>query len=56
MSDSDKPDKRDNDKEKTPENPPEEAVFRPSRWPGLIWAVPIAALAIIAWLGISALL
>lgn len=35
-------------------NPPEEAVFRPSRWPGLIWAVPIAALAIIGWLGISA--
>lgn len=42
------------DKPETPENPPEEAVFRPSRWPGLIWAVPIAALAIIAWLGISA--
>ncbi|EKM98213.1 intermembrane transport protein PqiB [Acidocella sp. MX-AZ02] len=37
------------------ENPPEEAVFKPSRWPGLIWAVPLAAVAIIAWLGISAL-
>ncbi len=34
----------------------EEAVFRPSRWPGLIWAVPIAAFAIIIWLGISTLL
>jgi paraquat-inducible protein B len=37
------------------ENPPEEAIFRPSRWPGLIWAVPIAALAIIGWLGIRAM-
>lgn len=44
------------DVSKTAENPPEQAVFRPSKWPGLIWAVPVAALAIIAWLGISALL
>lgn len=41
---------------KPEENPPEEAVFRPSRWPGLIWAVPIAAVGIIGWLGINALL
>ncbi|HTJ91019.1 MAG TPA: MlaD family protein [Acidocella sp.] len=33
-------------------SPPEEAIFRPSRWPGLIWAVPLAALAIIGWLAI----
>ena len=31
-----------------------EAVFKPSRWPGLIWAVPVAAIGIVAWLGISA--
>lgn len=30
------------------------AEFRPSRWPGLIWAVPIAALVIVGWLGIRA--
>ena len=36
--------------------PLEEAVFRPSRWPGLIWTVPGAALIVIGWLGISALL
>ncbi|GAN81027.1 PqiB family protein [Acidocella aminolytica] len=36
--------------------PLEEAVFRPSRWPGLIWALPVAALIIILWLGIGALL
>lgn len=33
-----------------------QANFQPSRWPGLIWAVPVAALGIVAWLGISALL
>lgn len=42
-----------NNKDDT-DRPPEEAVFRPSRWPGLIWAVPIAAFAILCWLGISA--
>ncbi len=39
-----------------PEKPREEAgqaVFRPSRWPGLIWAVPAAALGIVGWLAIS---
>lgn len=34
--------------------PASEAVFKPSRWPGLIWAVPVAAIGIVAWLGISA--
>lgn len=38
------------------ELPAQEAVFKPSRWPGLIWAVPVAAVAIVAWLGISAAL
>jgi paraquat-inducible protein B len=30
------------------------ASFRPSRWPGLIWAVPLAALGVILWLGLQA--
>ncbi|HEY3757142.1 MAG TPA: MlaD family protein [Opitutaceae bacterium] len=29
------------------------AVFKPSHWPGLIWAVPVAALGIVLWLGLS---
>lgn len=37
-----------------PRDRAEQAVFKPSRWPGLIWAVPIAALGIVAWLAISA--
>ncbi len=32
-----------------------QARFRPSRWPGLVWAVPGAALLIVAWIGIRAL-
>lgn len=31
------------------------AHFRPSRWPSLVWAVPVAALIIVAWIGIKAL-
>lgn len=31
-----------------------QAEFKPSRWPGLIWAVPVAALAIVLWLGLGA--
>jgi paraquat-inducible protein B len=31
-------------------------VFRPSRWPGLIWVVPLTALAIVLWLGVQAYL
>lgn len=31
-----------------------EAAVRRSRWPGWIWAVPIAALAIVGWLGVRA--
>jgi len=27
-----------------------------SRWPGVIWAIPVAALAIVVWLGVRALL
>lgn len=33
-----------------------EAKFKPSRWPGWIWAVPIAAVAIVGWLGIRDIL
>ncbi|MGC8528498.1 MlaD family protein, partial [Acidiphilium sp.] len=32
-----------------------EARFRGTRWPGLIWAVPVAAALIVAWLGVAAL-
>jgi paraquat-inducible protein B len=42
--------------EAKPEDHGETAVFKPSRWPGMIWAVPIAAIAIVAWLGITAFL
>ena len=38
----------------TPPPPPEQAAFRPSKWPGLIWAVPLAAVGIIGWLSLSA--
>lgn len=31
-----------------------EARFRPSRWPGLVWAVPLGALLVVAWIGIRA--
>lgn len=30
------------------------AQFRRTRWPGMIWAVPIAAAIIVGWLGLSA--
>lgn len=30
------------------------ARFRRSRWPGLIWAVPIVAAVVVGWLGLSA--
>ncbi len=33
---------------------PHEAHFRPGRWPGLVWAVPIGALLVVAWIGIRA--
>ncbi len=33
-------------------NPLPTAKIRRSRWPGLIWAVPVAALAIVAWLAL----
>ncbi len=33
-------------------NPLPKAQIRRSRWPGLIWAVPIAALAIVVWLAL----
>lgn len=40
-------------------NPPRirrsRAEVRHSRWPGLIWAVPVATLAVVGWLGIRAL-
>ena len=35
---------------------PKQAVPRKSRWPGWIWAVPIAALGIVIWLGVQALM
>ncbi|HWB96568.1 MAG TPA: MlaD family protein, partial [Bryobacteraceae bacterium] len=37
-----------------PEPHPPPAVFKPSRWPGLIWAVPAAALGLVAWLAVHA--
>ena len=40
----------------TPPAPPARAQHRQSRWPGWIWAVPIAAVAIVGWLGIRSLL
>lgn len=33
---------------------PPRARFRGTRWPGLIWAVPVAAAAIVIWLGLEA--
>ncbi len=33
-----------------------QAEFRPSRWPGWIWAVPAGALLIVGWLGLRYLL
>ena len=41
-------------KETTAEAP--QARFKPSRWPGWIWAVPISALALVGWLGLRDLL
>jgi paraquat-inducible protein B len=41
---------RDQRQDQEQDNPPE-AVEHHSRWPGWIWAVPIAALAIVAYLG-----
>jgi paraquat-inducible protein B len=35
----------------TAEYPPT-AIEQQSRWPGWIWAIPVAALAIVAWLGV----
>jgi paraquat-inducible protein B len=37
-----------------PEHVPQ-AVVKQSRWPGWIWAVPIAALAVVAWLGVRSI-
>ncbi|MBN2679390.1 MlaD family protein [Acidithiobacillus montserratensis] len=34
-------------------NPLPKSQIRRSRWPGLIWAVPVAALAIVAWLALK---
>lgn len=49
------------DRPETPDNPenkpqPLHARFRGTRWPGLIWAVPVAAAAIVLWLGLEAAL
>lgn len=40
----------------TDQQDPVIARFRKARWPGLIWAVPIIALIIVGWLGVSAYL
>lgn len=37
-----------------PAHEPLHARFRGTRWPGLIWAVPVAAALIVGWLGIDA--
>ncbi|SIQ38787.1 MULTISPECIES: PqiB family protein [Acidiphilium] len=41
------------DKPDKPEPP--NARFRSTRWPGLIWAVPVAAAGIVIWLGLEAI-
>ncbi|MDD2859606.1 MAG: MlaD family protein [Acidiphilium sp.] len=38
--------------DKSPEPP--KARFRGTRWPGMIWAVPVAAAGIVIWLGLEA--
>jgi paraquat-inducible protein B len=41
------------DRTKTSENPPERtpvAQTRRNRWPGWIWAIPLAVVAIVVWL------
>lgn len=38
----------------TDQEDPVVARFRRARWPGLIWAVPVAAAIIVGWMGISA--
>ncbi len=35
---------------------PPRARFRGSRWPGLIWAVPVAAAGIVLWLGLETII
>lgn len=45
---------KDSGLKKTPPEQSPQAVFKPSRWPGLIWAVPVAAIGIVGWLAISA--
>lgn len=40
----------------TEQEDPVLARFRRTRWPGMIWAVPIAAAFIVGWLGLSAYL
>src|SRR6476469_6056766 len=42
--------------EQAPSSDTPEARFHPSWWPGWIWAVPVAALAIVGWLGIRDIL
>ena len=32
-----------------------EAVERRGRWPGVVWAIPLAALLVVAYLGIQAI-
>lgn len=39
-----------------PEHAQKPASFQKSRWPGLIWAVPVAALGIVGWLALQAIL
>lgn len=38
------------------DQPQRSATFKRSRWPGLIWAAPLAALLIVLWLGLKAYL
>ena len=45
-----------NSEEQASSSDPPQAHFRPSRWPGWIWAVPVAAVAIVGWLGIRDIL
>ena len=48
-------DARLSDAEDRPQDAPLQATRKRTLWPGLVWAVPLAALLIVAWLGLRAL-
>jgi paraquat-inducible protein B len=46
----------DPDRDDPSRQPQPSATFKRSRWPGLIWAAPLAAVLIVGWLGLKAYL